>query len=699
MTEGKNHDAAQSGTAVADAVTWDDAPLVEEMVAQAAEPRGTPRRQDEESFWAHWRLAIAAVMTWALLILAFALDHFTATPHDVILALYAGAYLAGGTIATRVALIDLRDRKVNVDLLMVTAAIGAAIVNAWAEGAVLLALFATSNALEHHALSRTRRAVEALMDLSPEVATRLGPDGGQRVVPVEELAVGDRILIRPGEKVAADAEVIRGESAVDQAAITGESIPVAKLPGDILFAGTMNTTGALDARVTRLSSESTLAKIVRMVEDAQQEKSRAERFTDAFEGPYAIGIMVISALIAVVPVFFGVQFSTSFYRAMTLLVVASPCALVIATPAATLSALANAARNGILIKGGSYLEDLGGVSVIAVDKTGTLTEGRPVLTDVVPLGHTTERDLLTMVASAEQLSEHPLAAALVAGATDRNLPLQPATEFNSVTGKGITALVAGRRVLAGNEPLFREFGVPVSETAHDRLAALRADGKTAMLVGTASGTADGMADGVAGIVAVADPLRVDAIHAVQEIHKLGITRIVMLSGDNQRVADAIAHRAGIDEARADLLPGDKVAAIAALKREGKVVMVGDGVNDAPALATADLGIAMGGGGSDVALETSDIVLMHDDLTKLPYTIGLSRRARGIIRVNIAFALAVIITMVILTLSIGVPLPLGVVMHEGSTIVVTLNGLRLLAGTHHRPVFKEVAVRQPVPVAG
>ncbi len=618
------------------------------------------------------RLIIAAVLAWTFTIGAFVLDHFTPVPHVAIVTLYVLAYLAGGTDATRQALTDLFSGHVNVDLLMVVAALGAASLNAWAEGAVLLALFSSSNALEHYALDRTRNAVHALMKLSPEVANRIGADGQIEIIRVDELTVGDRVLIRPGESIPADAEVLEGSSAVDQSAITGESMPVEKRPGDSLSSGTLNTTGALTATITKLASESTLAKIIRMVESAREQKSRLQRFTDAFEGPYAIGVMAAAALLFVVSlVLLGQNAGDAFYRSMTLLVVASPCALVISTPAATLSGLANAARNGILVKGGNYLEDLGGIHTVAFDKTGTLTLGEPRLTDVVAADGWSERDLLATVAAVEVLSEHPLAHAIVAGASERNIELPGVQNFEAVTGRGVRGWVGGDKVLAGTEALLELEHVPVPDDLRRAVEALREDGKTAMLV--ASG---GQA---IGVVAVADTVRPEAAKVIADLKALGVKRTVMLTGDNETVARAVARQLGIDDVRASLMPDAKLAEIERLRREGGVVMVGDGVNDAPALATADIGVAMGTRGTDVALETADVVLMQDDLRRLPYAIDLSRRTRRTIRVNITFALSVIAVLIASTLLVGIPLPLGVVGHEGSTVIVVLNGLRLLRG--------------------
>ena len=646
------------------------------VAADHGEPPVRPL-PERETWRERWQLTAAAASCWALLLVAVALDHLTATPHWVIVALYAGAYVSGGAYATKEAISDLFHRQVNVDLLMVTAAAGAAMVDAWGEGGVLLALFSTSNALEHHALERTHRAVRSLMELSPEVANVVRPElpEGFATVPIEQVRLDDVVLVRPGERVPVDGAVTSGESDVDQAAITGESIPVAKRTGDRVFAGTMNGSGALEVRVTKLARESTLAKIVGFVEEAREQKSRTQRFTDRFEGRYAVGVIAAATLVCLIPwLGFGRDFGDSFYRAMTLLVVASPCALVISTPASTLSALANAARNGILFKGGNHLENAGAIRTVAFDKTGTLTEGKPRLTDVLPLDPALdETELLRLIAGAERLSEHPLAQAIVSGAIERGIELPPAGDFRAVSGMGIVAHVDGRELAVGNEALFARLGLPVGAAAAAELQRLRDAGKTAMLAGTR--------EGPLGVIAVADTVRPQAAAAVARLKELGIARTVMLTGDNARVARAIGDQVGIDEVRAELLPEEKLTTIRALMADGPVAMVGDGVNDAPALATATLGVAMGGAGSDVALETADVVLMADDLSKLPYAIALSRRARRTIVQNLAFSLAVIAVLVASALSVGIPLPLGVVGHEGSTIVVVLNGLRLLRTRH------------------
>jgi Cd2+/Zn2+-exporting ATPase len=635
---------------------------------QSIDPKELPG-EERETWWERWSLAAAAIATWTLLIAAAATDHLTSAPHSLVQALYIGAFITGGTLSAYEALGDLWHRQVNVDLLMVTAALGAAAVNAWGEGAVLLALFSTSNALEHAALERTRRAVRSLMELSPETATLIR-DGRETVVHVRELALGDRVLVRPGERVAVDGVVVDGRSAIDQAAITGESVPVTKKPGDPVYAATINQQGALTVEVTRLAQESTLAKIVAFVEQAREEKSKTQRFTDAFEGKYAIGVIAASALVFLIPwLGFGHDLGDSFYRAMTLLVVASPCALVISTPASTLSALANAARNGILFKGGNHLEAAGTVTTIAFDKTGTLTTGEQTVTDIVPVGERwNEEQLLAIAAGAERRSEHHLAEAIVTTALVRELDIPTPAEFTAIAGKGVIATIDGSRIAIGNDALLAAEGIDPGAAA-PIAQALRQQGKTAVMVADAQG--------VHGVIAVADALRPEAKQAIADLRQSGVRRIVMLTGDNAHVARAIADQLGIDDVRADLLPEQKLTTIRELQQDGPVAMVGDGVNDAPALATATLGVAMGGAGTDVALETADVVLMSDDLRKLPYALKLSHRARRTIVQNLGFSLTVIAVLVTSALIVGIPLPLGVVGHEGSTILVVSNGLRLL----------------------
>ena len=615
-------------------------------------------------------LVVLAALTWFLLISAAALDHLTATPQSVISALYVGAYLTGGTLALKAAITDLLEGTVNVDLLMVTAALGAAVINAWGEGGVLLALFASSNALEHFAMDRTRNAVRALMALAPEQATVLR-DGREQVLSIEDVLVGDRVVIRPGERVPVDGMVLSGASDIDQATITGESTPVTKSSGDQVFAGTMNGYGMLQVEVTKHATESMLARIVRVVSDAREQQGRTQRFAEAFEGKYAVGVIAFSALYFL----FGWQIldhatRDAFYRAMTILVVMSPCALVISTPASTLSALANAARHGILFKGGAYLEAAGRIPIVAFDKTGTLTLGRPVLTDAVSLDPgLTEDELIQMAASVEHFSEHHIARAILAEAKKRGLPLLPAAEFAARPGHGVTAEIVGRSCSVGNATMLREMEIS-GEIQHERAQELLTCGKTVVYVTDEAK--------VLGVIAISDTVRPEAASVIDRLKRVGVRKIVMITGDNERVAAEVAAELGIADLPGRRLAGSQDGCHPELMRDGAIAMVGDGVNDAPALATADLGVAMGGAGTDVALETADMVLMADDLNGVAYAVELSRRTHRTIRQNMTFALVVITVLALAALTIGIPLPLGVVGHEGSTVIVVLNGLRLLA---------------------
>ncbi len=627
--------------------------------------------EEHESFWDRHGLAVMTVFSLVFLVAGLA-AHWLGASREVEVGLFVLSYVAGGWFAAQAGLKALLSLSLDVDFLMIAAALGAAFIGHWEEGAVLLFLFSLGTTLEHYAMERTRHAIRALMDLSPRQATRVRLVDGARqeeIVAVEDLAVGDQVLVRPGEKVPADGEIISGQSALDQAAITGESIPVDKGVGDTVFAGTLNGAGALDVRVTKLAKDTTLAKIVQLVEEARSEKSPTQRFIETFEQKYAWGVVGITALLIVIPPLLGQPFAQSFYRAMTLLVVASPCALVISTPASILSAIANGARAGILFKGGAHLENTAGIRVVAFDKTGTLTHGRPRVTDVVPLNGLAANDMLAVAAAVESLSEHPIATAVVNEAAARGLTLPIASEGQSIAGQGIHGVVNGQRVWVGKPALALSQGALLDDSIYHQITAIESQGKTAMIVGTREPL---------GLIGVADTIRTTSADSIAALKKLGVEKVVMLTGDNHRAAAAIAHEAGVDEVHADLLPADKVHLVKNLSQQhGHVALVGDGVNDAPALAAATVGVAMGAAGTDVALETADVVLMSDDLSKLPYAIALGRQATRVVKQNLTFALGVIVVLIISTFVINLPLPLGVVGHEGSTVIVVLNGLRLL----------------------
>lgn len=667
--------------------------------------------QTTAPFWQNWTSNSAfllAGITLVALLLGWLGNAMGGLPLWASVLLAAVAYGAGGYTGAIGAWQEARRGKLDIDFLMIAAALGAAAIGSWQEGALLLFLFTLSGALEEFAMERTRRAIESLANLRPDRALVRREDV-EEVVAVESLVVGDIVLVRPGERLPIDGQVLRGNSAIDQSPITGESVPVAKAVGDAVFAGTINGSGALEIEVRKPAGESTLSKIIDLVEEAQEDAAPTQRFIDRFSQPYTYGVIALTLLAIAIPqVVSDEAFRTTFYRAMTLLVVASPCALIISTPASILSAIAAAARNGVLFKGGAYLERVADVTAVAFDKTGTLTNGAPVVTDVVPLGAHTADDLLRVAAGAELLSEHHIGRAIVQAASERGLVLEEPDGFNSIAGRGLRADYRRsedggdaciEHIFIGNQTLFEEVELPISAEMTAAGQALQRAGKTAALVvrrilrETPHSDADNRMGhspeatewDVMGFVAVADSVRPEAVAAVAQLRRIGITRMVMLTGDHADVAANIGAELGIDEVYAELLPEEKVEIIRRLAQEDKTAMVGDGVNDAPALATATVGVAMGAGGTDVALETADVVLMASDLSKLPFALKLSRRASQIVRQNVIFSIGVIVALVLTTTVLPLfvpgfvlPLPLGVVGHEGSTLVVVANGLRMLA---------------------
>ena len=590
-----------------------------------------------------------------------------------IVGLYFVAYTTGGWFGLLASIEALKEKTLNVDLLMILAALGAAAIGQPAEGAILLFLFSLSNTLQTYAMDRSRKAIEKLLDLRPAQAT---VRRGSRLttVPIEKLTLGDIVLVRPGERFPIDGEVTSGTSDVDQATITGESMPVNKQLGDLVFAGTVNGTGSLEIKVTRLAKDTTLARIVKMVEDAQATKANTQRMLDTFEQRYAIFVLIAAVLLIFVPwLALGQDFQPTFYRAMTWLVVASPCALVISTPASILSAIANGAKNGVLFKGGVHLEKTATLKVLAFDKTGTLTSGAPTLTAIQSFSDLKDDEILRLVAALESRSEHPLAKAIVQAAHKQILSLPTSTDFRAIPGQGVEGDVESHHLWVGNARMFTERGVDIPAIIMQKAVEMQEEGQTAMFIYSAT-TREFL-----GLLAVADTLREDAIEMIKALKLSGIEHVVMLTGDNTKVAAKIAASAGVDEFHADLLPQDKVVVLQSLqKKYGAVAMVGDGVNDAPSLATADIGIAMGGAGTDVAIETADVVLMSDDLRKIPFAIGLAHQARRVVWQNLTFSLGVIVVLIASAFGAQLPLPLGVVGHEGSTVLVVLNGLRLLA---------------------
>ncbi|MGW8250681.1 MAG: heavy metal translocating P-type ATPase [Anaerolineales bacterium] len=591
-------------------------------------------------------------------------------PSEVSLGLYLAAYISGGWQVMLHTLHSLRRRSFDVDLLMLLAALGAAFIGQFAEGALLLFLFSLGHALEERALDRARRSIHSLADLAPRYAV-VRQKGLELPLPVDQVGVGDLVVIRPGERFPVDGTVSSGSSAVNQSPVTGESMPVEKLPGEKVYAGSVNGEGVLEVQVTRLAKDSTLARITRMVEQAQAQKSPTQQMTERFMGWYVPAVLVIDLLLIAIPPLLGVPFSTSFIRAMTFLVAASPCALALGTPAALLAGIARAAHNGVLLKGGVHLENLGRLQAVAFDKTGTLTRGELAVTDILtnPAGGDTDA-LLALAASVERRSAHPLAKAVVRAAQERGLALPEAVQVKSVNGRGMQAVLGGDPLWLGSQGWFEANDMPIPASLRAAAEQLEEQGRTTILL-----RRDGS---FAGLIALADVVRPDAPRAVAALREQGIKDIVMLSGDNQRAAAQIASQVGLSDYRAGLLPQEKLAAVQDLAKQYRVVaMVGDGVNDAPALANATVGIAMGGAGSDTALETADVALMSSDLDKLPFAVGLGRATRKNITQNLAIAMSVIFLLSASTIFGWVGIGLAVLFHEGSTLLVVLNGLRLL----------------------
>ena len=577
--------------------------------------------------------------------------------------LFAACYLAGGWEPALAGLKALREKTLDVDLLMIVAAIGAAAIGQVTDGGLLIVIFATSGALEALATARTQDSVRGLLDLAPETATKIDADGESRV-PVAGLAVGDVIMVRPGERIGADGRVLDGVSEVDQATITGEALPVSKSDGDEVFAGTVNGTGALRICVGRAAGDSVVARIASLVEQAAKTKARTQLFIEKVEQRYSIGVVVATLALFLLPLAFGRPLTETLLRAMTFMIVASPCAVVLATMPPLLAALANAGRHGVLVKSAVVMERLGSTDQVAFDKTGTLTKGSPHLARIQALKPWTESQVLALAAAAEHPSEHPLGRSIVRAAQVRELRIRAVQDFTSLPGRGVRARVDGHLV---------EVGAPAHLPGDDLLEAvteLQDSGYTAVVV---------MVDGLtAGLLGISDEIRAESINAVEKISSLTGRAPVLLTGDNQAAARRLADAVGIHDVRAGLLPENKVAELQTLQRAGRrVAVVGDGVNDAPALAAAHTGVAMGGTGADLTLETADAVVVRDDLSTIPAVIALSRRARKVVVANLVIAAAVIVILVVLDLVGRLPLPLGVAGHEGSTVIVGLNGLRLL----------------------
>ena len=632
---------------------------------------------------------IFSIICGALLGIGFGLSYVESIPDWVSLTLYIGAYFFGGFFTAKEAVQTVAKGGFEIDFLMLVAAIGAAILGEWAEGALLLFLFSLGHALEHYAMEKARKSIAALADLAPKTAL-LKKDGKTEEVGIEELSIGDIIVVKPNSKISADGVVVNGKSSVNQAPITGESVPVDKIPvedtsrdysadDDIndenrVFAGTINGNNTLEIKVIKEAKDSTLSRLVKLVNEAQTQKSPTQLLTDKFEKYFVPSVLILVGILLFAFLVIDEPFSASFYRAMAVLVAASPCALAISTPSAVLSGVARAARGGVLIKGGRPLEDLGVITALAFDKTGTLTEGKPKLTDVVPLGDIEENELLKIAVAVENLSDHPLAKAVVRDGKERlkGTDINDASDLEAVLGKGIKASLGKDKIYIGNLDLYEDLDeAKPSEEISNKVKELEGGGNTTMLIRRNKE--------YIGIIALMDTPREAAKETLKKLKEIGIKRMIMLTGDNQKVADAVAKEIGLTDAWGSLLPEEKVDAIKKLKeQESKVAMVGDGVNDAPAMANSTVGIAMGAAGSDVALETADIALMADKLETLPFAIGLSRKAKTIIKQNLWVSLGIVALLIPSTIMGWANIGIAVVIHEGSTLLVVFNALRLLA---------------------
>ncbi|MBS4190458.1 cadmium-translocating P-type ATPase [Bacillus sp. FJAT-49705] len=591
--------------------------------------------------------------------------------HLATIFIFALSILIGGFDLFKEGLKNLTKLQFDMKTLMTIAIIGAAVIGEWSEGAVVVFLFAVSEALERYSMDKARESIRSLMDIAPKTAF-IRRRNQEMELDVEDIKLGDILIIKPGEKLAMDGEVIKGQSSINQAAITGESIPVLKKIGDEVFAGTLNEEGSLEVKVTKLVKDTTISKIIHLVEEAQAERAPSQTFVDKFAKYYTPVIIMIALLIAVVPpLFMGGDWSEWIYRGLAVLVVGCPCALVISTPVAIVTAIGNAAKKGVLIKGGIHLEEAGRLKVIAFDKTGTLTKGTPEVTDIKVLKGQDANDLLGIAMAIEKFSQHPLASAIIRKAEEKGIYLNDykAEDFQSITGKGARALVNNELYYIGSPKLFEEMS-NLPSSVEEEIKALQVQGKTVMIVGTNQD--------IIGMIAVADQVRDSSSKVIRKLLEIGIQKTIMLTGDNQATGQAIAKQVGLSDVKADLLPQDKLETIKSLREQyGKVAMVGDGVNDAPALATATVGIAMGGAGTDTAIETADIALMADDLNKLPYTIELSRRALRIIKENMTFALGLKLLALILIIPGWLTLWMAIFADMGATLIVVFNSLRLL----------------------
>lgn len=614
------------------------------------------------------RQNILMLTSLIFLIIGYTSSFTLGAKSSITIGLFATAILVGGFDMFRTGLKNLSKFIFDMKTLMTIAVIGAAIIGEWAEGAAVVFLFGVSEALEEYSINKARQSIHSLMDIAPNVAfVRRGKNIVERHV--DDIKISDIMVIKPGEKLPMDGQVIKGQTSINQAAITGESMPVYKTKGDEVFAGTLNEEGSIEVMVTKLVEDTTIAKIIHLVEEAQAEKAPAQKFVDQFAKYYTPAIIIIAILVAIIPpIFLSGDWSHWVYLGLATLVVGCPCALVISTPVAIVTAIGNAAKNGVLIKGGVHLEETGQLDAIAFDKTGTLTNGKPEVTQIIPLNKQSEAEILKIATAIESFSQHPIASAIIRKSKAEKLVALQATDFQSITGMGAQANIDNEVYYIGSPKLFKN---KINDSIQiEEITRLQTEGNTVMILGTE--------EDLIGIIAVADKIRDKSISVIKQLKQLGIKHTIMLTGDNQATGQTIANQLGIDSVKAELLPEEKLNEISKLKKHyGRVAMVGDGINDAPALASASVGIAMGGGGTDAALETADIALMADDLNKLPYTVNLSRRAVQIIKQNISFALGLKIIALLLVIPGLLTLWIAIIADVGATILVVLNSMRLI----------------------
>ena len=614
---------------------------------------------------------IALIISLGFILVAVISQLSLGEDHLLTKALYILAIIIGGFDLFKEGFSDLIKLDFSMESLMTIAIIGAAFIGEWAEGSIVVILFAISEALERFSMDKTRQSIRALMDIAPKEAL-IRRNNVEQLVSVDKIDIDDIMIIKPGQKIAMDGLVINGHSSVNQAAITGESVPVEKQLDDEVFAGTLNEEGVLEVKVTKKVTDTTIAKIIHLVEEAQGERAPAQAFVDKFAKYYTPFIIIMALLIVVVPpLFFGGDWNKWLYQGLSILVVGCPCSLVISTPVSIVSAIGNAAKNGVLVKGGVYLEEIGHLRAIAFDKTGTLTKGKPVVTDFIATSSETDINYLSIISSLESLSQHPLASAILNEADKTNVDYKSIQieDFQSITGKGLTGIHQNIRYYIGSPKLFS--ASVIEETAVKvQYRQFQEQGKTAMYFGTD--------EQILGVIAVADEVRDSSAAVISELHKLSIEHTIMLTGDNTKTAESIGKQLGVTEIKGDLMPQEKLDSIKALRTTyNKVAMVGDGINDAPALAASTVGIAMGGAGTDTALETADVALMGDDLQKLPFIVRLSRQTLKVIKQNITFSLGIKLLALLLVIPGWLTLWIAIVADMGATLLVTLNGLRLM----------------------